>query len=106
MGYVGYAYYKQNESELRALKIISEAGPILPNMNTIADGSYPLSRSLFIYVNTDIVKQRADVREFIEYYIEHATEFVNRVGYFPLSNQQYKEAIDDFERATNQAPLD
>lgn len=75
-------------------------------MNTIADGYYPLSRPLFIYINTEIAKQRANVREFIGYYIEHATKLVNRVGYFPLSNQQYEEAIDDFERATNQAPLD
>ena len=106
LGYVGYAYYQQNASELKAVRIIGEAGPVLPDVSTIADGSYPLSRPLFIYVNTEIAQQRADVREFIEYYLENATDFVNRAGYFPLSDQHYREVLDMFKRATHQLPVE
>src|SRR5690606_25149961 len=58
LGFFGYAYYEENKAKLKAVPVNDEdesngAGAILPSPETIKDGSYaPLSRPLFIYVNS------------------------------------------------------
>ena len=60
------------------------------------DGSYqPLSRPLFIYVR-DTAAQRAEVKEFIQFYLSEGAELVKEVGYVPLPPQAYKLALQHF----------
>jgi len=52
LGYFGYAYCQANKDQLRAVAVDDGHGCVLPNAQTVADGSYqPLSRPLFVYVN-------------------------------------------------------
>jgi phosphate transport system substrate-binding protein len=62
----------------------------------VNDGSYsPLSRPLFIYVR-DTSAKRAEVAEFIKFFLTDGAELAKEVGYVPLPAQAYKLALEHF----------
>jgi len=85
LGYFGYAYYAANQDKLRALAVRNGAGasPVLPSPTTIIDKTYaPLSRPLFIYVKNSAAR-RAEVGEFLKYYLTNIDQFAVTGGYAP-----------------------
>ena len=100
MGYFGYAYYEENQDQLRAIAIDGGNDCVAPSDETINDGSYsPLSRPIFIYVSSEAV-ERPEVREFARFYLENASELVGRVGYVPLPAEKYDEGLQKLEAAS------
>ena len=89
LGYFGYAYYAENAEKLKLVAIDNGAGCVTPTQETIESGEYaPLSRPLFIYVNTESLK-RPEVKEFVAFYLENGRELVREVGYVPLEDSAY-----------------
>jgi phosphate transport system substrate-binding protein len=97
IGYFGFAYYIGHKDKMRAVTIVNPKGQAVgPSIEAVNDGSYqPLSRPLFIYVRETAV-QRAEVKEFIEFYLTEGAELVKEVGYVPLPPQAYKLALQHF----------
>ncbi len=104
LGYFGLAYYEENSDELKVLGIDpdernSGASCVTPSTKTVADGSYrPLSRPLFIYINTD--KITPTVEKFVTYYLENAGELAKDVGYVGMPQEAYDLALKRFENRT------
>ena len=89
LGYFGYSYYQENMDKLKLVAVDSGNGCVLPTSESIENGSYsPLSRPLFIYVSKQSM-DRPEVREFVEFYLEHAAELAQEVGYIKLSDAEY-----------------
>ncbi|MEG2893859.1 MAG: PstS family phosphate ABC transporter substrate-binding protein, partial [Clostridium sp.] len=64
LGYFGAAFYEENKSKLKALKV----NGVELNSESISSNTYsPLSRPLFIYVNEESIK-RPEVYTFLTYY--------------------------------------
>jgi phosphate transport system substrate-binding protein len=98
MGYLGYAYYQQNENSVKAIGI----NGVKPTEQTISSGEYPLSRPLFFYVNIDHLKENEALREFVKFYIEKSdSEIISQVGYVPATESQQKDLMDKFEKVMN-----
>lgn len=100
IGYFGIAYYIENKDKLKALPIVNPKTnqPVVPSAETVMDGSYqPLARPIFIYVNAKSL-QRAEVREFIEYYMKRADALVREVKYVPLPAKAYAYNMDIVKR--------
>jgi len=98
IGYFGMAYYAENKDKLRAVPIVNKGASrgVLPSLETVMDGTYqPLARPIFIYVS-DKAMQRAEVREFIEFYLTHAPKLTKEVGYVPLAAAHYAQAKKNF----------
>jgi phosphate transport system substrate-binding protein len=97
LAYFGYAYYIGHKDTMRAVPIDNGKGKLVtPSLESVIDGSYaPLARPLFIYVR-DTASQRADVREFIQFYLTTGADLVKEVGYVPLPPQAYKVALGHF----------
>ncbi|MGA0805058.1 MAG: PstS family phosphate ABC transporter substrate-binding protein [Pseudohongiellaceae bacterium] len=93
LGFFGYAYYLANQSRLKLVPVDGGNGPILPNDQSIQDGTYsPLSRSIFIYLNkTGAAKP--EVRRFVEFYLEIAPQLVHEVGYIALPADSYSSSL-------------
>jgi phosphate transport system substrate-binding protein len=93
LGYFGYAYYAENKAKLKDVPIDSGSGPVSPNDSTITSNTYkPLSRPLFIYVNSAALK-RPEVKAFVEFYMVNGETLVHEVGYTPLASQVYKDNL-------------
>lgn len=91
LGFFGLAYYEENADKLKLVAVDDENpnngdGPILPNEETVNNGTYqPLARPIFIYVTKDAA-ERPEVQGFIDFYlnVDNATNLVREVGYVPL----------------------
>lgn len=95
IGFFGVAYYDENRDKLKSVAVVNpDSGePVLPTATTIEDGSYaPFSRPLFIYVNERSF-QRREVKAFVAYYLGNAASLAKQVGYVPLPQALYQEAM-------------
>lgn len=101
LGFVGYAYFVENQSKLRVVAIDDEKddngkGPIAPSAATVMDGTYsPLSRPVFIYVNR-AAAARPEVEAFVTFYLEQVPKLVHEVGYIALPARAYALAAKRF----------
>ena len=100
LGYLGYAYYAPNTSKLKAVGIEwsknAIKGPVMPSEETVIDGTYnPLSRPLFIYVNSKSVA-RPEVKEFVEFYLKNVPKLAADVRYVALPDTAYQMAQQRF----------
>jgi len=96
LGYFGFAYYLENKDKLRAARISSKAGGqgVEPSFDAVINGSYtPLSRPIFIYVNAKAL-ERAEVRDFLDFYMKNADALVREVKYVPLPAKAYAYNTD------------
>ncbi len=92
IGYFGFAYYEENADKLKVVPVQKEATAVTPTYDTIMNGSYPLSRPLFIYVNKAEL-EREEVSAFVTFYLENAGELAAEVGYVSLPEELYTEAL-------------
>ncbi len=97
LGYLGFAYYTPNKNRLKAVPIVGKSGKAVgPSLENVTNGTYePLSRPLFIYVS-EKGAQRAEVKEFIEYYLTQSEPLIEEVGYLPLPAKAYELASKHF----------
>ncbi|MEZ6094212.1 MAG: PstS family phosphate ABC transporter substrate-binding protein [Pirellulaceae bacterium] len=93
IGFFGYSYYESSKDELNAVAIVNSAGEaVTPSLSTIENGTYePFSRPLFIYVNSESYK-RAEIEEFVSYYLSNVVEIVKASSYVPLPASIYEQA--------------
>ena len=100
LGYFGYAYYAENSKKIRAVPIVEKAGKpaVLPSMETVINGTYqPLARPIFIYVSAKSL-DKPEIKEFVEYYLKSAPKLVKEVKYVPLTDADYKHALENFNK--------
>ena len=98
IGYFGYAYYSGAGESLRAVPVDAGEGCVEPTDETALDGSYPLSRPLFIYTSGVALEESPQTVGFIQFYLDNIS-LVGEQGYVAvpddiLAEQQAK--IDPF----------
>ncbi len=88
LGFVGFAFADQAEG-VKLIPIASEPGGecVEPTLETIQDGSYPISRSLYIYVNAAKAEENEALSAFVDFYLEGLTGFVEASDYVALDDQ-------------------
>ena len=85
LGWVGYAFYKAEAERIKAIEIDAGDGCVAPTDETIADGSYPFSRSLYIYVNKAKAADNPAVASFVDLYLSaDGLATVGDAGYVDL----------------------
>ncbi|MDL5363654.1 PstS family phosphate ABC transporter substrate-binding protein [Halalkalicoccus sp. NIPERK01] len=100
LGYFGYAYYQENEDAIKGLQIDGGEGCVEPSLETAQDGSYPMSRPLFVYAAEESL-QDSTVADFMRYFIENSSsDLVSEVGYVPANEQLVEESLATLEDAT------
>jgi phosphate transport system substrate-binding protein len=95
LGYFGFAYYVENKDKLKAVPIVNDKGQaVTPSFEAVVKGTYqPLSRPIFIYVNAKSLA-KPEVKEFVQFYMEHGAQLAQEVKYVPLPAHAYKTAWD------------
>ena len=98
VGIFGYSFLYENQDKLNGVKV----GGTEPGFETIADGSYGLSRPLFIYIKNPHRKVIAGMDEFMTEYVSEESMgedgYLHERGLVVLPEDKLKEMQD---RATN-----
>ncbi len=88
LGYFGFSYYEENIDTLKAFSLDGVA----PTTETITDGTYPLSRPLFIYVkNTSLAQEPTN--SFARYYVENAISLAEQTQFVPAPQESLDEDL-------------
>jgi phosphate transport system substrate-binding protein len=96
LGFVGFAYADQQGESIKKIQIDGGDGCVEPSPEAIVDGSYPLSRSLYIYVNTDKAASSPALKAFVDYYLSDE-------GIQAVTDSDYVSIPQDQLDATRQA---
>jgi phosphate transport system substrate-binding protein len=96
IGYLGYAYYAENASQLSAVAIVDKPGKkaVLPSKKAIEDGTYqPLGRPIFIYVNATTGASKPHVKAFVDFFLANSRPLIEEVKYVPLPAKDQKAVV-------------
>ncbi len=97
LGWVGFAFADEAGDDVKVFSISEEEGGecIEPTPETIADNSYPISRDLFIYVNTQKAAEKPNLVKFMDLYMDYGlTTAVVDAKYVPLDDSALAETAD------------
>lgn len=97
-GFFGYAYYVNNTDAFRALAYDKGEGCVEPSAESAQDGSYGLTRPLFVYVRNDALADPA-VADFARFYLATVNLVIEEVGYIPATDAELSAASAAVEAA-------
>jgi phosphate transport system substrate-binding protein len=100
MGYFGYSFFKENEDKVKALEIDSGSGCVAPTPATAQDGSYFLSRPLFVYPS-DKALQNETVDEFLKFYLDNINAIAEQIGFIPMTDAQLQKSQQQLDSLTS-----
>jgi phosphate transport system substrate-binding protein len=87
LGWVGFAFAEE-ATGVQLLAVDGGDGCVAPTPETIAGGSYPIARPLFLYVNPDAAEEDPDLAAFIDFYLsDEGITAVSDVGYVQLADE-------------------
>jgi phosphate transport system substrate-binding protein len=95
LGWVGYAYFVAEQERMKSIAVDAGDGCVAPTEETISDGSYPFSRSLYIYVNTAKAAENPAVASFVDLYLSaDGLAKVGEAGYVDLPADRIQASVD------------
>jgi len=99
LGFVGFAYAEGAADQVKILQVDGGGGCVEPTRDTIADASYPLSRTLYIYVNKAKITENPAVKAFVDYYLTDTgvVTAVDETGYVELPVDQIEASRSTWE---------
>ena len=92
IGYFGYSYYEANKDKINLVSIDG----IAPSSETINDGTYLLSRPLFIYFDKNDLS-KPEIQAFIEFYLTNAYDLADDVKLVPLNKSEYESQLNNLK---------
>lgn len=95
-GWVGFAFADQ--ADVAKIKVDGGEGCVEPSAATVADGTYPLARTLYIYVNKAKAQESEALQAFVSYYLENGAEFVEEADYVQLPEADATAATKAWEQ--------
>ena len=100
LGWIGYAFYAAEEDRMKAIAIDAGDGCVAPTPETIGDGSYPFSRSLYIYVSTTAMAENPAVASYVDLYLSsEGAALVGEAGYVNVPEDRQAAAADAWAAA-------
>lgn len=103
IGFVGFAFAEKAGEQVKEVAIDAGDGCVAPDKDTIADASYPLSRSLYIYPNTVTAGDEEAVKAFVDYYLteDGLVTAVEEAGYIALPADRQEASLAAWSAAVS-----
>ncbi len=97
VGVFGLGFYDQNRDKLR----VATVNNVIPSEQTILNGSYPVSRPLYVYVKGEHLKSIKGLKEFTEYFISKKVSGkgskLDKAGLISLSDKDRTDILANFK---------
>ena len=103
LGFVGFAFAEQAGDQIKEIQVDGGDGCVEPSADTISDASYPLSRSLYIYVSNEAMA-RPEVKSYVDFYLTDdslaSDGLLEQVGYIALPADRIDATRSAWESAS------
>lgn len=97
IGYVGLGFATHAGENVKTLMVkIGDSGvAVRPSVDTVMDGSYPIARNLFFFVDGEPI---GAVKTFSDYILSEAgQQVVKEIGYVPISRMEVMEVMEEIQ---------
>ena len=96
VGFFGLSYVEQNSDSVKAVAVDNGSGCVSPTAETVQDGTYaPLGRGLYVYVANASYTDKPQVKSFVDYYVENASQVAEDALFIGLTDEQLTSAQDE-----------
>jgi len=103
LGFVGFAFAEQAGDQIKEIQVDGGDGCVAPSADTISDATYPLSRSLYIYVSNEAMA-RPEVKAYVDFYLTDdslaSDGLLEQVGYIALPTDRIDATRSAWESAS------
>jgi phosphate transport system substrate-binding protein len=101
LGFVGFAFAEEAGDAIKEIQIDGGDGCVAPTAESVADGTYPRSRSLYIYVDKAKLQSNPALGAFVDMYVsdEGLNTAVQEVGYIPIPTERQDETRETWASA-------
>jgi phosphate transport system substrate-binding protein len=96
-GWVGFAF--ADLADVKKLEVDGGDGCVAPSAETVEDGTYPISRTLYIYVSKNKLEGNDALAAFVDFYLDNP-DFVTEADYINLDEATADEARTAWDEAT------
>jgi phosphate transport system substrate-binding protein len=101
LGFVGFAFAENAGDSVKEFSIDGGEGCVAPSPDAVIDGSYPMGRSLFIYVNAERAAESPALGSFVDFYLsDEGLASVEEVQYIGLPSERIQAARETWEAAS------
>lgn len=100
LGFVGLSFALNAGDTVKEFEVDGGDGCVAPSAETVIDGSYPLSRSLYIYVSKGAAAKSAAVATFVDTYLsDEGLASVEAVQYVSLPSDRIEATQQAWQQA-------
>lgn len=100
LGFVGFSYAANAGESVQSFQVDGGEGCVEPSEENVLNGTYPIARSLYIYVNPSKVTENPALVPFVDYYLsEGGIASVVEVQYFALPSDRIEATRAAWESA-------
>jgi phosphate transport system substrate-binding protein len=101
LGFVGFAFAENAGDTVKEFGIDAGEGCVPPSPETVIDGTYPLGRSLYIYVSSTKLQENPALGPFVDFYLsDEGLASVEEVEYISLPAERIEAARSAWESAS------
>ncbi|MGJ7441141.1 PstS family phosphate ABC transporter substrate-binding protein [Aquipuribacter sp. MA13-6] len=90
-GFFGFSYFQENTDTVKAVEFDAGEGCVAPSVEAAQDGSYGLTRPLFIYLKNEAL-ERPEVADFATFYLDTVNSVIEDVNFIPATDEEISEA--------------
>lgn len=96
IAFVSASIFNRNSSQVRAIPLDGSSA----DTNSVVAGTYSLTRPLALYVAKETLQDKAQVADFVNYYLTNVNNEVTPLGLYPTSQTNYSQAVANWFNAT------
>jgi phosphate transport system substrate-binding protein len=101
LGFVGFAFAENAAETVKEFEVDGGDGCVAPSPEAVVDGSYPLGRSLYIYVNPNKLEENPALGPFVDFYLtDEGLASVEEQKYISLPDDRIEAARSAWDSAS------
>jgi phosphate transport system substrate-binding protein len=102
LGFVGFSYAQAAGAKVKEFEIDGGSGCVAPSAESVNDGTYPLARTLYIYINRSKLAASPALKAFVNYYMSDAgITSVTDVNYIALPAAELASSRSTWKSASS-----
>jgi phosphate transport system substrate-binding protein len=95
LGFVGYSYAQNAGSGVKEFQVDGGSGCVEPSAENVNNGTYPISRLLYLYVSKPALASNPALKPFVDFYLsDDGVASVTDVQYIALPDDQLAASRD------------
>ena len=97
---MGFSFAENAGDTIKEFQVDAGDGCVAPSADTVIDNTYPLGRSLYIYVNEEKLSSNPALQPFVDFYLtDDGIASVEEVQYIALPSDRLEATRSAWESA-------